>query len=388
MTEENMSKKFAENLSKFAGDLYDVVVKNKPNENIIFSPHSIQTCGAMVRLGATGETAKELDNGLVLTEKDPKQLAQSYQTVLSKFENSSVLKIANKIFIMKNYEINSNYNELLSKNFYTKVEEVNFADSKKASVTINDWVASKTNNLIKDIIDPAAIDGLTRLIILNAIYFKDAWAYPFQEHRTREETFYLNDVDTVKVPMMRLDEDLLYGELPNLDAKVLELPYKSRNLSMFIILPNQRTGLRNLETKLKGIAWSSILESMRTQKVEVKLPRFKAEFSIELTEPLKELGMTRMFSKDAEFPNMLKSNETIQVSQVIHKAFIEVNEEGTVAAAATGYVCDSISREPEYFHANHPFYYEILTSTGAKIFAGRLVNLKEKRKYFKLRTKH
>ncbi|TMW42877.1 hypothetical protein DOY81_012043, partial [Sarcophaga bullata] len=160
-----------------------------------------------------------------------------------------------------------------------------------------------------------------------------------------------------------------YGEFEDLDATALELPYKDSDLSMLVILPNSRTGLVDLEEKLKNVTLKDLSQRMYTTKVIVGMPKFKAEFDVELSEPLKKMGMSRMFSNTAEFGKMLESGEALQVSKVIHKAFIEVNEKGTEAAAATGMAIRKRRALPdaEYFTVEHPFFYKILHKTSTEI---------------------
>ncbi|XP_017866037.1 PREDICTED: alaserpin-like isoform X2 [Drosophila arizonae] len=375
-TEGGNLAEFSQRLVEFSNNLYGNLIALKPNTNVVFSPFSIQTCAAMARLGAEGETAAQLDRGLGLVSSDPQQIAESFHQVLAEYEKSSILRIANKIYVQQNYELNDDFNRLLSKQFLSAAENVEFAQSVKAAGIINAWVEQQTNKLIKDLVQPSLLDAQTRLVLINAIHFKGNWVHQFPEHATRSERFHLNEVEGVEVPMMNVKERFRYANLPELNAAALELPYKDSDLSMLILLPNSKTGLPQLEQQLRGTPLSKITEQLQSNQVVVKLPKFKAEFQVELTSVFKQLGMTRLFSNQAEFGKMLKSPEELKVSAIIHKAFIDVNELGTEAAAATAMVMCYASMpmfqpEPIRFHADHPFIYYIANRRGAILFAGK-----------------
>ncbi|XP_058981857.1 antichymotrypsin-2-like isoform X3 [Musca domestica] len=373
---KNMANvEFSQSLEVFGVKLFTEVAKANAKKNVVFSPFSIQTCIAMARMGAAGDTAIEMDKGMGLTVQNEESLANNYHNILTQYENSNILKIANKIYVMKNYEVKEKFNELLTKKFFSTVDSIDFGQNVQAAKTINTWVESKTNNLIKDLVSPNVLNDDTRLVLVNAIHFKGEWAHPFPEYATKEKDFYLDETNSVKVPMMHISERFRYGEFPELDAKALEMPYKNSDLSMLIILPNSRTGLVDLEEKLKSVSLHDLTSKMSSYKVNVDMPKFKAEFEMELSDVLKSLGMARMFSAAADFSNMLKSPEGLQVSKVIHKAFIEVNEKGTEAAAATAILISRLKSSmgrihPKNFIANHGFNYYLKNKEEIKLFMG------------------
>ncbi|XP_030387484.1 alaserpin-like isoform X2 [Scaptodrosophila lebanonensis] len=371
---------FSRRLAIFSINVYGKLSLLKSNENVVFSPFSIQTCAAMARIGAEGQTAEELDRGLGLVSSNVTEIAESYNRVLSIYEKSNILRIANKIYVMQDYALNDEYNALLAQKFLSSAENIDFGQSEKAANAINGWVEERTNNLIKNLIPPSALNGLTRLVLVNAIHFKGTWVHKFPKHATHSELFYLNDDESVNVPMMNLKDRFRYADLPDLDATALEMPYADSDLSMLVILPKSKTGLQQLEKKLQSVPLSQVTDKLYSTQVIVKFPKFKAEFQVELTNVFKELGMSRMFSSKAEFGKMLQSPESLQVSAVIHKAFIDVNEEGTEAAAATGMVMCFASMpmfqpDPIRFSADHPFYYHIAHKQGTVLFAGKLLKL-------------
>ncbi|CAH2020518.1 unnamed protein product [Acanthoscelides obtectus] len=218
-------------------------------------------------------------------------------------------------------------------------------------------------------------DELTRLVLVNAIYFKGKWSHPFPVAQTQTEKFYINDDEIMDVQMMHLTKNLFYKEDETLDAKVLELPYSNKELSMIIILPNKRNGIHELEKKLATVDLSTITENMYKPEVKVSLPKFKIETDVmDLTQPLKDAGLEQIFTDEADFSGMLDNPERLAVSQVVQKAFIEVGEEGTEAAAASGLhvrVRKSASF-PEEFIADHPFVLSLVLSNPCEIFVGRI----------------
>ncbi|KAH8372384.1 hypothetical protein KR093_011266, partial [Drosophila rubida] len=341
-SDSNNVAEFSRHLATFSINLYSKLIAQKPNQNIIFSPFSIQSCAAMARLGASGETAAQLDQGLGLISTNEAQIAESFHNVLAEYENSSIVHIANKIYIMSGFELKDEFSSLISKQFLSAVEPVNFAENVQAAGQINSWVEQRTNNLIKNLVPPSALDKDSRLVLINAIHFKGNWVHQFPEHNTRNERFHLNDADSIEVPMMNLKKRFRYANLVDLDATALELPYKDSDLSMLIVLPNSKTGLSQLEEKLRSTPLTQITGALYSTEVIVKLPKFKSEFEVELTDTFKQLGMTHLFSSKADFSKMIKSPEQLQISRIIHKAFIDVNERGTEAAAATG-KCENVT---------------------------------------------
>ncbi|XP_062134430.1 serine protease inhibitor 42Dd-like isoform X3 [Drosophila sulfurigaster albostrigata] len=364
---------FSRRLAIFSTNVYTTLVANNANQNIIFSPFSIQTCAAMARMGAKGNTAAQLDRGLKLISNNNAKIADSFHEVLATYEKSSILHIANKIYIKTGYQLRDEFSSLVSKKFLSAVEPINFENPKLAADQINSWVALRTNNLIKDIVSPSILSSDTRLLLINAIHFKGNWVHQFPEINTWNQPFYLNDAKSIRVPIMTMTNRLKYANLPALEAAALELPYKDSDLSMLIVLPNSKTGLPQLERKLLRFPISRITKALHFGELTVHLPKFKTEFNLELTETFKKLGMTDIFTNRADLSRMLKSPETLQVSKIIHKAFIEVNEIGTEAAAATAMGVGVKMLKPGFI-ANHPFNYYIVKDHNMVLFAGRLIN--------------
>ncbi|XP_061387007.1 serine protease inhibitor 3/4-like [Musca vetustissima] len=356
-------------LQDFATKLYSKLAKRDDQKNIIFSPFSIETILAMIRMGASGQTAEEIDNAVRFNFNNNEKLETNFKKILSVFEESNYLKMANKIYVAENVELRNQFSDILTNFYYASAENVNFTQNIKAAEVINSWVAAKTNNLITDLIGADDLDKYTRLVLLNAIYFKDEWAQGFPENATRQQKFYVDETDIVNVDMMHMRGLFRYGRSEQLDAAALELPYKNSDLRMLIILPNSRYGLEDLRNKLNSYSLEELRGSMFPVLVDVAMPKFKAEYTIELKEILQQLGIERLFSHDAELMNMLNTPEPIEVSKVLHKAFIEVSEKGTEAAASTGSIGVALSSVIE-FVVDHGFFYKIIDTYGTVYFEG------------------
>ncbi|XP_031621971.1 serine protease inhibitor 3/4-like, partial [Contarinia nasturtii] len=267
--------------------------------------------------------------------------------------------------------------------FSSGIESLDFNDSNKSARTINAFVEANTNRMIKDFIKPQMLNSDTRLVLVNAIYFKGTWKYQFNKLATRNGDFHINETVKNRVEYMTIKKCFDYGELDGLDAKALEIKYADSNFSFLIILPNSRSGLLALEGKIENYKLNDITSQMRLTTCSVTIPKFKAEFEIDLESVLKTLGMAEMFdTKSANFTDLLEANEQLYVSDVIHKAIIEVNEEGSEAAAATEKkvkVCCSGRRIPNYtiFRVDHAFLFHIIDKeSNTIIFSGRGENLK------------
>lgn len=286
MASENTEKVLKAN-ADFTTNLYQVLAKK--DENLIFSPISAHTVLSLAYQGAAGNTAKSLGSTLKL--EDANVAATGYTTIMESLNNvqNVTLHIANKIYAKDGYKLKSSFNDVAKSAFFSEVEQVNFVDKVNAAKTINAWVEQKTKEKIKDLISADAFDNFTRLVLVNAIYFKGNWADKFKVSDTRKEPFYLNDNDKIDVDMMHIKKKFRYSDDSNLDAKVLELPYENREVSMVIILPNQRNGLRDLEAKLASTDITSVVKNMQRIDVNVALPRFKIESTIQLNDALKEV---------------------------------------------------------------------------------------------------
>uniref|UniRef100_A0A1I8PEI7 Serpin domain-containing protein n=1 Tax=Stomoxys calcitrans TaxID=35570 RepID=A0A1I8PEI7_STOCA len=364
---------FTNSLQSFSTNIFSEIFAKRSQENIIFSPFSIQTCLTMVRLGATGQTAEEMDQGLAFNGQSVDSIADNFHALLEKYENSNILKIANKVYAQQSFELKKHYNKLLANKFFSSLENIDFSQSGKASEIINKWVESKTESAVKNLINASALPSETRLMLLSAIYFKGNWQKPFNLKYTKEEPFFTDETNSKNVTMMFKAGFAEYGTLDDLQSTAVRLPYANSDLSMVVILPRARNGLSELQDKLKTFKLESMKEKIKTSRrtVHLRLPRFKAEMEIDLKDTLQKMGMKKMFIT-GDFGNMLKSSGPLAVESVKHKAVIEVNEEGTIAAATTRATKMAISG-PINFKADHPFYYIIMNEDSVPLFEGTFV---------------
>ncbi|EDX05932.1 ovalbumin-related protein X isoform X1 [Drosophila simulans] len=375
---------FAHGLEQFAICLHDHLCRSNPGLNIIYSPLSIQISAAMLRMGTTegSVTAKEMDDGLQFVGLDAREVAESFGVVLKSYDQCPVLKMANGLYVMKGLQVDEQFGHILEQKFLSKPMEIDFGSEQAASI-INKWVESQTNNLIKDIIGPRVLTKDSRLCLVNGIHFKGEWSIRFNERDTQEEDFFGSDKPS-RVRMMHVCEKFFFAVLPKFEATALRMNYSACNLAMIILLPDEKSNLTSLEKKLSDISLEALSSAMNLEKVDVKIPTFTAEFQQELSQVFMSMGMNRIFSGQAELGGMLQSEESLFVSKIVHKAFIEVNEVGTEAAAATAAVATFRSmpaREvpPKVFHANRPFFYAIKDNTHGLLFAGHFITTNDEK---------
>lgn len=347
--------------------------------NLFFSPLSLHTALAMLYLGSEGRTRVEFGQGLRLGNLEDEALKNGYQGLseqLKSNDSSLILDIANKIFMAQDFSIKEGYSNDVARYFQSSIEKVNFGESEKARNTINGWVEEKTNHKIRDLLPPDAINNAVRTVLVNAIYFKGTWKTEFNKDSTRDGIFYgENGNKTAK--LMYVHSEFRYSDSSELGAQILELPYKGTpEISMIIILPHRGTPLSEVENKLASfnldtIQWNKV-------KVHVTIPKFKIEQVIDLNGVLEKMGLRSIFRVGADFS--LMADEPVVVSKAIQKAFIEVNEEGSEAAAASA-VIHTLSlgpsrKSPEYFEADRPFIF-FLTKGRRRtlLFSGRVSTL-------------
>ncbi|XP_041358395.1 leukocyte elastase inhibitor-like [Gigantopelta aegis] len=372
-SDEELISQLANANTQFALDLYKKVANTA--DNIFLSPISISAALAMTRLGARGNTESEMDQVMKWTKFGDKvhDAFEDYLKVLNAAEVSYTLTMANRIFV---------YNKLkLLDEFVTKTGKHYKADAVVADFVgkpleekkrINEWVEKQTNGKIKDVISD--IDPLTRLILINAIYFKGTWKQQFDPRDTVKGTFKMLSGKTTKVDMMILMKSFLMERNDGLKCQVLELPYLQEDISMFILLPFEADGLTFLEEKLKSDTLNNALRLKRRGLIDITLPKFVLESDFALQNVLPSLGMVDAFDvKTADFSGMTGSAD-LYISQVIHKTFLEVNEEGSEAAAATAVILQMRSMPiTQPFVADHPFLFVIRDNRADMIlFIGKL----------------
>jgi len=415
---EEASKQIAAVSNNFAYALYKKL--GEKEGNLFFSPSSIHTALTMTWTGARDLTALEMYGVLNLPVWQipappeprtgrgvpgapqmfrywgPEGVGQSYKAFLSRLEPGKDAKcqlhVANALWGQKGAKWLDEFVKTTRDNYGAGLQEVDFAkETEAARKTINDWVEKQTKEKIKELLQKGDVDAATALVLTNAIYFKGDWASKFNQKSTRDEEFKIAADKKVVVPMMRQTGSFAYAEAS--DTQILKLPYAGGELSMIVLLPKEAAGLPALEKSLAaGPLWmgqrsaadmivSAWLEELRKRQVDVRLPRFQLKTRYYLQEPLSAMGMPDAFVPEkADFSGM-DGTKSLFISTVIHQAFVDVNEEGTEAAAATGVAISvtsvQIDKPPE-FRADHPFLFLIRhEKTGAILFLGRVMNPKD-----------
>ncbi len=366
----------------FAFDLYKALKETKGN--IFYSPYSISAALAMTYAGARGETEKQMADVLrfILPQNQLHpafnsldiELAQRGQAAKGKDGKGFRLNVVNAIWGQKDYKFLAQFLDLLAENYGAGLRILDFqAAPEESRLTINKWVSDQTENRIIDLIPKGVIDELTRLVLTNAIYFNAAWQYPFEKETTSNSTFYLLDGTKVTVPMMKQTESFGYAD--GSGYQVVELPYDGRELSMVILLPDAGQ-FEAFEDSLNSQQVNQIIGNLKNNQVILSMPKFEFESSFSLKKSLAEMGMPIAFSDEADFSGMTGKRDLL-IADVIHKAFVSVDEAGTEAAAATAVVMGttSIPAQPVEVTIDRPFIFFIRDiETGAILFVGRVVN--------------
>ncbi len=356
--------------NKFAIDFYKTLDKG---ENIFYSPYSISTAVAMTYEGAKGNTKTEMKNVFYFPEDSSLRNGNAaIYNIINKKDKNYSLSTGNALWAEKTYSFLPDYFSTIEQFYGGRVVNMDFInDAENSRLAINKWVEEQTNNRIKDLIPAGVIDPMTRLVLTNAIYFKGKWENEFNVTNTEKMDFSAKS-GTVKADMMYQNEDFNYFE--NDKMKMLEMDYAGDDLSMLVLLPKDK--LDDIELTAENLnSWKN---GMREQEVNVYFPKFKVETEYELVENLQEMGMKDAFvGGTADFSGMT-GNKDLYIGAVIHKAFVEVNEEGTEAAAATAIVMKATSigpMETKEFKADHPFIFIIQEkTTGDILFIGTLEN--------------
>jgi serpin B len=373
--------------NQFALDLYGKL-QAKPG-NLFFSPESIAMALQMTSAGAKGATAAEMQKVLRVEaragrEVNPDWLHLTNMVLLADLKGDGKrpyeLSLANALWGQKGYGFLPAFTGLLKNSYGAGLEEVDFTkDAEGSRKTINAWVAKETQDKIKDLMPQGSITDLTRLVLTNAIYFKGDWVKPFDKRSTQDQDFFLAADKKVKAPLMYQKGNFKFLDTPAI--KALEMPYAGGELSMVILLPPKVDGLPALEKGLTAEAVTGWVAALRERHdVEVTVPRFKMSAEFSLKDTLASMGMPLAFDPGkADFSGMAGTKEKLFISAVIHKAFVDVNEKGTEAAAATGIavVTMAMPMNPPTFRADHPFIFLIRdVKSGAILFMGRLADPK------------
>ncbi len=376
--ESARTQSLVEGNTAFALDLYGRL-KSNPG-NLFFSPYSISTAMAMTYGGARGQTEKEmiqvLHFGAAREQVHSGFRELQHQLSKAEIEPGTELRVANALWAQTGHPFLPAFLKTARDEYQANINQTDFKTKAKAArEEINRWVTEQTKDKIQDILPPGSLDASTRLVLANAIYFKGLWASPYDKAETSSQTFHRSANSMTRVPLMHHFDNVPYVE--ESDFQAVELPYKGGELSMVVFLPRQIEGFGALEDRLSPRLISRSLGRMKKQRVEIFLPRFKLESDFDLSTTLVKMGMSSAFGPQADFSG-IDGTRQLYISGVFHKAWGEVNEEGTEAAASTvvGVVASAVMKPPPpspVFRADHPFIFLIRdTRAGSLLFLGRL----------------
>ena len=368
--------------SAFAFDLYRVL--REDDGNLFYSPHSISVALAMTYAGARGDTAEQMAATLQFLLEQERlhpafnwldlELASRGEGAEGQDGEGFRLNIVNAIWGQKNYSFLSAFLDVLAENYGAGLRVLDFiTETEKSRLTINQWVSDQTEERIKDLIPQGVITPLTRIVLTNAIYFNAAWDYPFDEDVTADGPFYLLDGEQVIVPMMRQTESFGYTDGEGYQA--VELLYDGGELSMVVLLP-ESSGFGAFEEGLQAQQVSDIINGLQPTEVTLTMPRFEFDSEFSLKDTLSGMGMPVAFSGAADFSGMT-GTPNLYISEVLHKAFVSVDEAGTEAAAATAVIVGETAMpgHPVEVTIDRPFIFLIREiEMGAILFVGRVLN--------------
>ncbi|XP_026850471.1 serine protease inhibitor 42Dd [Drosophila persimilis] len=354
--------------TKFASKLFSVLHKTSTVRYVVFSPPSIRSALGLAYLGAEGTTAEELKRALLLEGSDKNDMAQRFAHRLAQeqkqYGDDAQFSYANRIYVAERYRLIQAYQELAGKYFNASAENVNFAESIKIHDEINSWVREQTHKQISFLFrSHKHISSDSAAILTNVVYFKASWLKGFHQFQTKPFGFVSIDGQKHSTYTMFQWEFFRYAELPSLKATALEMPYKGTDIVFLIILPLEVQGLYELEEKLSVLDLNEISSQMRREHVQLQIPKLKLEFDVSLQPVLDQLGIKTMFGPNADFSSLAKGRD-IKISDMVHKAYLDLNENGTADASAgapTSWLLSILlmERPTKPFIVDHPFFFAI-----------------------------
>jgi serpin B len=363
----------------FAWRLYDRL-SSQSTQNLLFSPYSVSSALAMTYAGARGETAEQMAQTLNL-DPDPNEVAHSFGSIAHLITTDArkadaEFRVANSLWGQRGYHFLAPYLNLLDETFLAPLQQVDFAEPEVTRLAINSWIADATKGNLADLLEPGSIDTMDRLVLVNAVYFRSAWESRFATSLTRDAPFSLLSGDSISVPTMHQEHELAYFE--NESVQMVEVPYRGE-FSLIVILPKSMqmpVTIESLDVSVRN--WSELTED---REVNLFLPRFTLRNTYGLNDPLAAMGIHDLFTTRADLSGMTNI-EPLMITEVAHAAWLQLDEAGTEAAAATAVIAsgwgavESMPRKPPVvFRADHPFLFLIRhVPTQTIVFLGRVMN--------------
>ncbi|WP_069791903.1 serpin family protein [Cyanobacterium sp. IPPAS B-1200] len=372
---EQLDEKIVNANRNFAFKLFSAIREKDDTENIFISAPSISIALNLLNNGADGDTREEIKQVLELQEISLPEINQQYKILQKLLQNQeeSTLSINNSLWIREGFPVKPDFLSQNREYYESEVSALDF-DSPDAVDTINNWVSDATEEKITSIIESISPEDV--LFLINAIYFNGEWQQAFDPELTREMDFTQSNGEVIQHPLMSREGNFTYVE--NDDLQMIRLPYgESEDLAMYVVLPQEDSSLDAVMGELNADTWQEWTASLNRREGTIRLPRFTVEYDISLNDVLQKLGISKAFTNEADFTNL--TDEPVSIDQVKHKTFIDVNEEGTEAAAVTsiGVRVTSLPVDPPFeMSVNRPFFYAIQDEkTDTILFMGTVNNL-------------
>ena len=368
----------AKSNNAFAAKFYASLAKDNPGRNIFFSPYSISTAFSILYAGASSDTARQIAETFSFST-DTEKLASSFselQKNLNTYNQQQValFSVANAVWIRDDFKLNPQYSDLIKKSYETELSTSDFKEPEAVRTKINEWVSEKTAKNISELFAKGDLNGTPELVLANAVYFKGRWRNAFNKNSTRAGKFSVSSSTLVNVRMMHQKKNFSYSEKDN--VQVIELPYSNGELSMLVILPKDAGGLATLEQGLTIEKINRFSQNLWDKEVSLNFPKFKISYRINLKDSLKKEGVLDAFGPKADF-SLMAEGKSLFITNALHKAFAEVDEEGTEAAASTAVQMSLTAKReiiPE-FNADRPFLFIIRENQyGSILFMGRITD--------------
>ncbi len=367
-----------ESANDFAFDIFSRLNQKETGQNFFISPLSISTALAMTANGAAGDTKKAIREAIHLDDLDDAAMNEAYRTLvkyLLSLDDKVTLELANSNWYKDVYHIKEAFRKILLEYYDAEVKAADFSDPATKDL-INGWIEDKTHGKIKDMLDEIPPDAVMYLI--NAIYFKAQWQYRFDEEKTEDRDFFLEDGSVIQVPTM-FSQGVKVSRYPAEGFQYIELPYGNGQFNMTILLPDRGKTVDEVIGGLDAVSFATYINNADTSTVEVYMPKFKMKYKTLLNDVLSDMGMGIAFGGNADFSNLFEEALNLEISRVIHQSFIEVNEEGSEAAAATIVEIRETSvgpgEDPKVIRIDRPFAFFITEKHSKTIlFAGKMLN--------------
>lgn len=362
-----------ESNNQFGFDFYQ---KIKSNSNFVFSPASINSAFAMTYNGAAGNTFNEMAQ-VFHFNKDLSEFNTNYKNLFTINEKQKDFQFhnANSLWIQEGMNIQTNFLDVNKTYYEASLNMLDFIENaEKSRITINDWVSKKTHNKINDLLSPSSIDNATRLVLVNALYFKGSWKTQFKKELNTKEKFQVAKRDYIETDFMNASINTWYYQ--DKYAEIVDIPYSNDDYSLMLIVPKCYRKFKKLEKKLNLEIYNNFIAQKEKKRVKLSIPKFNIKSDYDLGETLVKMGLKDAFTANADFSGITEQ-ERLYISQAIHKATIEINEEGTEAAAATAVVMrkTSVLLDNVELKIDKPFIYILRNNkTNCIYFMGKVIN--------------